>query len=424
MSETPRVRTRPLPGQTLISEDSGYLTPREGEEINWDTAFGTTEKFSWPGHEVTVDVNHGSDFRKRGHSLSDVGDDFFNEKVFAKLNVRKVRVLNAEIGPFTRSLSSFATPNIQLTDGWLMPPDIGSDPDALEEVGATAIARCEPTNPLAQGSVAAGEMFGEHGIPSIPIIHTFKKRAQILKQAGSEFLNVGFGWLPLVNDVKSLSHGVVNFDQLMQKYENQSGKPHRAHYEFPPETNVTENVSDNQRILIGFGEGLGFSHDTGERGQVLARLVTTRRRSFSGSFTYYLPTDYESRRGTKAHIASAKKILGVELTPETLWNLAPWTWAADWVSNAGDVVHNASAFASNGLVMHYGYMTERTSSVLTVQHVGPTGSSLVGNVPPMSFHRETHRRIRANPYGFGVSWDGLSTFQQAVLVSLGLSRRR
>jgi hypothetical protein len=115
--------------------------------------------------------------------------------------------------------------------------------------------------------------------------------------------------------------------------------------------------------------------------------------------------------------------LGLDPSPDTVWNLAPWSWAADWFTNAGDVVSNLSDFASGGLVMAYGYMMEHSSVTDSYRLADHTGLiPMMGKPRSLDVVTETKLRIRANPFGFGVAWDGLSPFQLSILAALGLSR--
>jgi hypothetical protein len=121
-----------------------------------------------------------------------------------------------------------------------------------------------------------------------------------------------------------------------------------------------------------------------------------------------------------------RQAISLDLDPETVWNLTPWSWAVDWFSSAGDVVHNLNAWSKYGLVMRYGYLMEH--KVLRNDHFTTyTAPQLKGQNPPsatpsMSFYTETKRRVRANPFGFGVSWNGLDKFQLSIAAALGLSR--
>jgi len=118
----------------------------------------------------------------------------------------------------------------------------------------------------------------------------------------------------------------------------------------------------------------------------------------------------------------AQKILGTDLTPETLWNLAPWSWAVDWIMPVGDLIGNLQDMASDGLVLRYGYIMEHSFVSDTYTFQGPTG--LPASLVPGSYilSRETKKRVRATPYGFGLTWSGFSPRQLAILTALGISR--
>jgi hypothetical protein len=118
----------------------------------------------------------------------------------------------------------------------------------------------------------------------------------------------------------------------------------------------------------------------------------------------------------------AKKLLGIIPTPSTLWNLAPWSWATDWFLNTGDVISNLTDWATDGLVMRYGYMMEHTIVRDTYTLTKPGLSSPGVRVQPLTLVTETKMRRKANPFGFGLTWSGLSPRQTAIAVALGLTR--
>jgi hypothetical protein len=43
-------------------------------------------------------------------------------------------------------------------------------------------------------------------------------------------------------------------------------------------------------------------------------------------------------------------------------------------------------------------------------------------VAPVTVRTTVKKRIKANPFGFGLSWDGLSTIQKTIVAALGISR--
>jgi hypothetical protein len=123
-----------------------------------------------------------------------------------------------------------------------------------------------------------------------------------------------------------------------------------------------------------------------------------------------------------ANIArDADLLLNLSLTPELLWNLAPWSWVADYFANIGDVMTNVSYFSQDNLLLRYGYVmkTLKRSNVYTatgtIPGYGPTSTSLeTGFV--------YKQRVKATPYGFGFNTGGLNNSQWAILVALGIAR--
>ena len=378
------------------------------------------------GYQYTLSENHSEWFDENRNRLADIGGNFYTEKLHASIPNSDVELFPVNYGDFWwRKITGTAVPGIDYSVPLSahFPGEIALSESELNQKGATAIKRSMPTKPAADAGTAAGEAVKD-GVPNLPILHSLAKRAKIAKDAGDEFLNVAFGWLPLVDDVRNTAKAVIEFDRLMKQYEAGSGKPHRRQYDFPfEESDELVYRSDPVYAASISGKGLtGSNHDTYERGRIVVRRKTSRQCWFHGSYTYYLPSGYDSRSATSKNVAAAKKILGLELTPELLWNLAPWSWAIDWFSNAGDVISNVGNFANQDLVLHYGYLMSTTKTTVTISHEGPSGILGVGAVRPLVFTREVKQRAKANPYGFGVSMGGLSTFQLAILSALGLSK--
>jgi hypothetical protein len=136
-----------------------------------------------------------------------------------------------------------------------------------------------------------------------------------------------------------------------------------------------------------------------------------------------MPVGYHSHDALVRAGAKASILFGLELSPDTLWNAAPWTWAIDWVSNTGDVISNISDWATDGLVMKWGYVMEHTISKLTYTFDRkPRIYGFDGYASPLVVFVELKRRKRATPFGFGMSWNSFSPRQLAIAAALGLSK--
>lgn len=305
------------------------------------------------------------------------------------------------------------------------PASIASSDAALVKQGTTAIARCEPTNSLADLSTFLGETYTD-GLPLAPLTRTWKAEVDAAKAAGSEFLNVVFGWAPLVSDITSLSNAAVKAHATILQYERDSGKQVRRTYKFKSVKDTTSEtlIASNTGGKIAGGAQTMWDL-SGPTGYVTKKVETFRDQWFSGAFTYHLPSDFDSRNALGDAASEAQKILGQPLSPDTIWELTPWSWAIDWFSNAGDYIHNLHAFNSNGLVMRYGYMMEHTivKHTYTLSDACLYGRGGRSRVPPLVLVTESKKRIHANPFGFGLTWSGLSSLQLSILAALGISRR-
>lgn len=312
---------------------------------------------------------------------------------------------------------------VDITNGGYFPLSVESTSSALDAIGATAIALCKPTNPVSNVLVAAGEMYRD-GLPSLLGAESWRARTLRAKQAGGEYLNVQFGWKPLVRDIMQFVDATQNTDKLLAQYERDAGKIVRRRFHFP--MSVTDEESLISSSAAPFGpNGSALVTTTGR----LVRHRTTRKHQwFSGAFTYYLPRGNDYRAKMVRVALEARKLYGLSLTPEVLWEVAPWSWALDWFSNFGDVLSNVSDFATMGLIMRYGYIMETTTVIDTYVNSG-WSRRVSGESPPkeqtsLSLTTQVKQRRRATPFGFGVSWEGLSPFQLSILAALGMSQGR
>lgn len=399
------------------------------------------------GKQVTVSEGHP--WTNKGYKGEDVGGDFYT--IQRKFRDTRNRVSDPQpqfafsdkangyhyYGPLYPVPTS-VTYEVDPKEPWvgqlsfpesLWPADPSSSKEEMDAIGATAIARCKPTTSPASLSTAFGELVKE-GLPSLIGTQTWKNRSDGFRNLGGEYLNVQFGWLPLVSEIKATAETLVKADKLLKQYEKDAGKLVRRAYDFPVErsTEITEYPSwhpwatDLFKVYGTLENGFSGKLGGGSIGSLTLEREVVRKRWFRGAFTYHLPTGYHSRDAVGKATFFATHFLGLELTPEVLWNLAPWSWAADWVGNVGDVLSNVSDMASDGLVLRYGYVMEHTIVKHTYTN---TGFNLLGygrRPITASFITETKQRRRATPFGFGLDDSAFSARQLAILAALGISR--
>lgn len=385
---------------------------------------------SWPaiyGTQTTASEGHPFHSRKRGEIAGDLGGPFFTTRNSVAVGGNETFFATGEYpGPYKWSAYRGPLLSYPANASWPpeFPPSGHSSDTALNAKGATAIARSSPTSPVFNAATFLGELLKD-GLPSRPGEHTreavknIRSSRDLERGLGSEYLNTVFGWQPIVSDVNKFAYAVRHAHKVLAQYERDAGKVVRRRYNFPVSV-------ERETVSYGDGNAKYFPNNNDLNGVApygswVRERTTTRSQWFSGAYTYYLPSDYDSRHALARYATQADKLFGVSLTPDTLWELAPWSWAVDWFSNAGDVLANVSNRLSDGLVLRYGYLMETTVSVDTYRMTNLIrGQDLP--LAPISLITTTKKRVRANPYGFGVTWESLSNSQLAILAALGFSK--
>jgi hypothetical protein len=372
--------------------------------------------YSRSGRQTTISEGH--QFSLLGESSRDIGGGFVSTKheyggggmdlflnrptVPTGYRYRGVQSINA---------------NFNASD---FPDPVFTSDSQLDGLGATAIARVEPTNPCFAAATFLGEL--RAGVPNIVGSGLMKQKVKRYRELGGEYLNVQFGWQPFKSDMIKARDAITKSHQILAQYERDSGKNIRRRYEFP--VSASDPVTTDRgtaypspllpSVLYLSGHGPGKLQYTD---------VTTKRQWFSGCFTYHLNMGTSSRDRMIRAYQNAQKLYGVAITPEVLWNITPWSWMADWFGNTGDILHNISAQAFNGLVIRYGYMMEESITTRTWE----LSDVWYLSRPYSHTFTQTFRTIRkfrrpATPYGFGLNWDGFSLYQLSILAALGISK--
>nr|UJQ85777.1 MAG: hypothetical protein 1 [Leviviridae sp.] len=387
------------------------------------------------GSQFTESESHpGWTSLQKGRYTGDLGGPFFTTKTYFTCPNGLSKILTGTIryGNFNeeQQVWDFQGPIFAVhpsTTGF--PLDESASDEDLDELGTTAIARCSPSNPTADLSVALGEVLKE-GIPSLVggTLQQLKSLSgQERRQAlGKEYLNVEFGWKPFINDLVRTATSIVQANDILEQYERDSGRLVRRSYDFP--------VQESDRVIATLGNVSPYLHPSvGEyydnahigEGTVIVIQKITRRQWFRGAFSYYVPPPDTMRHDIARQVIQARKLLGISLTPDTLWNLAPWSWAVDWFFNVGDVLSNWTDWAIDNQVLMYGYMMDHTIVTNTYTFTGPTGLKPAAQRPSdLVFTRESKKRRKATPYGFGLTFDSLSDRQKTIIAALGISRSK
>lgn len=381
--------------------------------------------------ETTVSTNNDL----RGLGKSQTGGFFFNEKQTISLSPATATVYWGSEPRYKGDICAIDQNHIALINQGSWPNRVvPSTTFVLGGLGTTAIARSAPGSPAASTAVFLGELKRD-GIPALLGQGFLKEKTRVaLKHAArgnaNEYLNYEFGWKPMIADLRKIVSSMKQANKLVEQYRRDSERWVRRSYEFPSSSSSTVTV-------YPAGDARAYPQMPGEQSNLVIRnpsltITYTERteRKFVGAFSYFVPP-----RGNNAidrmlsYEADLNHLLGTRLTPEVVWDLAPWSWAVDWFANCGDVVHNISEFLTDGLHMPYGYMME-TKTASTLYHgegryITYASSGPQPDLPYSSdaiIGHEAKVRIPASRFGFGLELGQMTARQLAISAAIGVTR--
>lgn len=309
---------------------------------------------------------------------------------------------------------------------WANPPSQGVS--GLDIWARDAYGKVAPSTVEWDAMQFLGEL--REGLPRLkPEI--WKDRTNFARSASSDYLNATFGWAPLVGEVKAAATALAKASFALQ------GVNHRVHRRMEiPE--VTSHVGDYRpgstfyrqyamQGLLSNSEAveLGYRMSANQQfgsGSLEWSELRSVRRWFEGEFTLFTPLGFNP----DSFLDRLNQLVSLKLTPKVLWELTPWSWLVDWHLKVQDAIETAEKAANDLLIMHYGYamqqvtITRRMTTRMSSLPKGVTGLPLRQNYLSRTVYKT---RLRANPYGFGLSTgNGLTTQQWSILAALALTK--
>lgn len=294
-------------------------------------------------------------------------------------------------------------------------------------VGTEFLNQTRPTKSAANVAAALLELFVD--LPKIPFdaIKDAKRVTDALSKGGGEYLNIVFGWQPLVQDVLKTCKAVVNAADIIRQYERDSGKQIRRRAFRPVSDPVTsQEVHFGLPTNVGNSGAIGndlFRYSDDGVGTVTTEDTYTEKYTFSGAFMYLLTGDETFFGKMDTYGKLAAKLLGARLDIDVLWQIAPWSWLADWFGDFGSFIAVNNSIAMDNLVIRYGYLMREVHYLRTWTHTGITAYNGYHTGPVRaSYLYVSKERVRATPYGFGLDPQKFSESQWAILAALGLTK--
>lgn len=286
--------------------------------------------------------------------------------------------------------------------------------------GAQAIGATIPTTAKAGLAQMIGELKRD-GLPSGFVANTARHPSSP-RAYGSDYLNLEFGIRPLVSDIRKLLVSISTSSKLLKQYQRDSGRVVRRGFSFPAETSVTTRTRPGSTISGEAALNLdGFLRWDSAGTELHETVTSSRNLYFKGAFTYYMDVGSTLISKLEGFEQKANYLLGLRLTPEVLWDLAPWSWFADWFATFGLSLSNASAFQSDGLVIRYGYLMCHTVTDKTIYRDVYLRGTTVPIRVSTTYRTERKERYKATPYGFGLNVADFDPRKWAILGALGLT---
>lgn len=322
----------------------------------------------------------------------------------------------------------------------------------LNGQGTAFIRSNRPGNPAANFGQFILEL---RDLPRIPQL--YKYRAKFFTELGSEYLNVEFGWLPFISDLRALFRTQQNLRKLLDRLilsngrglrrrsKHRSTTDHIVSYKShvaEPFPSLGNTFPDDPEVLApSWVDGLHVSaiYPPGYTGDPWTGSCVIDVDQFidtvvweCGTFHYYIP-DVGSDRWTGQAVTT---LFGLNPSPHTIYAVYPWTWLLDWFTNVGDIVSNLSANSVENEVITNAFamreVTDRREVIVRTNwdnyengslHFGyhlfvPAGTD---ELHYSEFRRNKLRR-QASPFGFGLRQNEFTTRQGAILAALSYDK--
>jgi len=345
----------------------------------------------------------------------DNGHEYWSEKKSIKISHPSMRFIGRGTSWYDGPLIPYG-----FTSSMSMPTQNAID---VATYGPRAIAATVPTKSVASLAQFLGEL--HEGLPKLIGSAVLATQAKKFRSYGSEYLNVQFGWLPFISDLRNMLKAVVRSDQILKQYARDSGKMVRRKFAFPWKID-TSDTDLMARGIWANASDIGpefFKDDSLYRSKTLTLTSTSiEKYRFSGAYSYFLAGEDTLLSTIERHAQEANKLLGIRLTPDVLWELAPWSWLSDWVFNLGLNIGNASKLSQDGLVVRYGYLMRDSLK----RNMYSASWDSFYSLPPISLHviLENHRKesVKSSPYGFGLNPNSFTERQWSILAALGMTK--
>lgn len=317
--------------------------------------------------------------------------------------------------------------------------------DTLTGLGARAWNRMRPDQPNFDLATQLGELKdlprtlkqavnGVRELTQDAIARKFSNRASrrgrpSISKTGEWHLAITFGWLPVLSSARDFIRAQREGQKALAKLLKNEEKWKRRSTKFPVRkdgetvTVVCSPLSTHQSPVFV----TQCYANSGGGGLTRTDNLTTVETWAKGDFKYFLPP---GPRNVAWNRKMLRRLMGSRITPNTFYQLMPWSWLADYFTDLGQFVQAISPGVADRLVARNCYLMETTTYKTEVSTSNVYFSN--GLYSPnhkvvrawCGFERlsTTKMRTEASPFGFGFSPNDLTATQVGILGALGFSK--
>lgn len=309
---------------------------------------------------------------------------------------------------------------------------------ALSSYAALEYGRTAPTSDQISMSAIVGEL--REGLPAlIPALlatgssknfkYVLKRQTRRARDAGSDYLNVQFGWIPLLSDVRKIATALAVATSAISSDELST---HRRRMKPEVDTAISGR-STTVSVTPRFG-----SADFGDSTYVINSVNNVVCNNWASQLVkvdYSFEAEFirlpETKKDFGPYLNKLNELMRWDITPMDLWQLAPWSWLVDWFFDIGAQLDAWNSATSNKILSLYAYGMRderRTTTNIVSEIQGTPASGYIYTGPSSVYNRVEFRRrqrIKANPFGYILNpLSSLSAGQLAILGALGLTKAR
>jgi len=321
--------------------------------------------------------------------------------------------------------------------GFRLPYGLTTVGNGLSNYSALEYGRTAPTADELSMSAIIGEL--REGLPAlIPAFlttgskrnfkSTLTRQTRRVRDAGSDYLNVQFGWIPLLSDVRKIATALAVATFAI------TGKQATTHRRRDM-TEKDETITSSSQFVAAFARISDSQFaTTGSSLQTSTEMPwspwVSQRHTIKYSFEAEFVRLPEGQKDYSSYLVKLDELMRWDITPMDLWQLAPWSWLVDWFFDIGGQLDAWNATTSNRILSSYAYgMREETlETTVLLSDIRKNRETHTYFGPSTYFSRykaEHKQRLKANPFGYVLNpMQQLSAGQLAILGALGLTKAR